>query len=609
MTVVWSVTASAAFLLGLVHLSRWTMDRRAWADLTFSVVSFCFVGVAFTELQSMYARTPDQWAFWVRWCHAPLFGAIAGTVLFVRLYFGTGRIWLAASVIVLRVVIVILNFASDSNVNFEHVNSLAHINFLGQSITVVGDAVTGRWQFLATLSTVLLVAFIVDATLAKWRQGGAENRRRAAVIGGGVLLFVAIASVYTQLIIWRVVTLPFLITPSFAVALLAMAYELSRDTLRAARLARELEESRRRLELAAGAADLGLWEWDSHTNRVWATRQAHAIFGFEEGEMDRIEHWFGRIYPEDAARIRPAMQAALEIGREHSAEFRICPPGTGVRWITALGRAEKSGTGPGTLMRGVIRDVTERRLAQNESAELRRELHHVGRVSLLGQLASALAHELSQPLGAILRNTEAAEYVLASAAPDREELKAIIADIHRDDRRAAEVIDRLRALLKRRQMDLQPVGVEALLEDVIALVRSDAASRHVSVECAVEPGLPEVAGDRVHLSQVLLNIIINAMDAVMELEPHCRRVSVSARAAGASCVEIDVADSGAGIAPDNLARVFDPFFTTKAAGMGMGLSVSRTIIEAHDGQLTAASGESGGALFRVTLPVARSAAT
>jgi len=253
-------------------------------------------------------------------------------------------------------------------------------------------------------------------------------------------------------------------------------------------------------------------------------------------------------------------------------------------------------------MRGVIRDISGQRRVQDESQELRRELTHTGRVSLLGQLASSLAHELSQPLGAILRNAEAAEIVLGDAAPDIEELKAIVADIRRDDHRAGEVIDRMRALLKRRQLDLQPVAVEGLLNDVVTLVRSDAASRHVEVVCSAEKGLPPVMGDRVHLSQVLLNLIINGMDAVRERPVADRRVAVAARRGADGAVEIAVSDSGAGIPPDSLPRVFDPFFTTKATGMGIGLSVSKTIVDAHGGKIGAENGGAGGAVFRILLP-------
>lgn len=600
--IIWTVIGSAATLLGFLHLSRGLMDSGSRFDLLFAVAAFAFVGVAYTELRSMYAPTPEAWAFWIRWCYVPLTAMIVALVLFVRDYLGTGRDWLAAILIGLRGLILALNAAHSPNVAFDRVDSIVRMPFLGDTISVVGRAETSSWQWLGTLATLLLAVYVVDAAATLWRRGGTEERRRAAVIGGAILLYAGIGGVYVQLVIWGFTRLPLLITPTFGLVILAMAYELSRDTLRAAGLARELRESERRLELAANAAELGLWEWNSRTNRVWATGQARRIFGFDDHEPHGIGDWLARIHPDDVQWIRPASAAAIEAGAEKHAEFRVCPPGGGTRWVAAHGRAEASDRGDGTLMRGVVRDISEQRRTLDESQELRRELTHVGRVSLLGQLASSLAHELSQPLGAILRNAEAAEMILGDAAPDIGELKAIVTDIRRDDHRAGEVIDRMRALLKRRRLDLQPVAVEGLLNDVVTLVRSDAASRQVAVTCSTEKPLPPVMGDRVHLSQVLLNLIINGMDAVMERPAADRRVAVTARRSADGAVEIAVSDSGAGIPPDSLPRVFDPFFTTKDGGMGIGLSVSKTIVDAHGGKIGVENGAAGGAVFRILLP-------
>jgi C4-dicarboxylate-specific signal transduction histidine kinase len=238
----------------------------------------------------------------------------------------------------------------------------------------------------------------------------------------------------------------------------------------------------------------------------------------------------------------------------------------------------------------------------HETQELRRELAHVSRVSVLGQLASSLAHELSQPLGAILRNSEAAELLLGEPQPDLEELKAIVADIHRDDRRAGEVIHGLRALLKRRQMEAQPVTLESLVGDVASLVRADALTRHVALEWFVERDVPPVTGDRVHLSQVLINLIINAMDAVMDRPATERQVAVGARQGPDGSIILSVQDNGRGIPPEHLPRIFEPFFTTKDSGMGMGLSVCRTIVNAHGGTLSVEDVAGGGARFEMRLP-------
>jgi C4-dicarboxylate-specific signal transduction histidine kinase len=227
---------------------------------------------------------------------------------------------------------------------------------------------------------------------------------------------------------------------------------------------------------------------------------------------------------------------------------------------------------------------------------------------MMGQLASALAHEINQPLGAILRNAEAAELFMQDASPDMEEIRAIVADIRKDDQRAGAVIDRMRSLLKRQPLDTRTLDVGELIRDVRVLVKADAAARQVKLEVGVPGDLPPVRGDRVHLQQVLLNVILNGMDALSGASGTESRISVIASRNGSQTVEIAVSDTGSGIPADKLVHIFDPFFTTKPNGMGMGLPISRTIIEAHGGRFWAENNASGGATFRFTLPIAEEVA-
>jgi len=242
--------------------------------------------------------------------------------------------------------------------------------------------------------------------------------------------------------------------------------------------------------------------------------------------------------------------------------------------------------------------------AHLEMRRLQNEIAHVGRVSMMGQLASSLAHEINQPLGAILRNAEAAELFLECKNPDLEEIRAILADIRADDQRAGSVIDRMRSLLKRHVLETQLLDLGEVVGDVAQLARPDAASRRVALTVEVPDILPPVRGDRVHLQQVLLNLIVNGMDALNGSGPENRRVTVRARVDAAQKVEISVSDTGHGIAAAKLSQVFDPFYTTKADGMGMGLPISRTIVESHGGRLWAENNKSPGATFRFTLPLA-----
>ena len=249
------------------------------------------------------------------------------------------------------------------------------------------------------------------------------------------------------------------------------------------------------------------------------------------------------------------------------------------------------------------RDVILSRRARLEVAELRAQLAQAERVTAMGQLASTLAHELAQPLAATAANVDAARAQLKREKPDIEELGSILDDIGKDDRRAVEIIDHMRQLFKRRTIELQPLSVEEVVQDVVSLVRPEATSKHVALRLLMQPGLPHVFGDRVHLSQVLLNLLMNGIDAVQSRPPDARTIVVEARSVDAKReVEIAVRDSGPGI-PDSMAdQVFRPFFTTKSDGMGMGLTLSRTIIEAHGGRLwTDRMTPQGGAVFRFTL--------
>jgi PAS domain S-box-containing protein len=249
------------------------------------------------------------------------------------------------------------------------------------------------------------------------------------------------------------------------------------------------------------------------------------------------------------------------------------------------------------------RDITELKHAEKELAATRLELTHAARLALVGELTASVVHEIEQPLAAILTNAGAGMRLTKNGAehPERMELHETFSDIHDESSNAAQIIERLRTLVRKRPLELRPLDVNEVAGDVVRLVAADAHRRRVTIRAELVPGLPEIAADRVSLQQVILNLILNAMDAMDPVAAAERRIVVCTRHAETG-VEVAVSDTGRGIAPDDLPKLFDAFFTTKKDGLGLGLAIARSIVEAHSGRIWAEDNAGPGATFRIALP-------
>ena len=255
-----------------------------------------------------------------------------------------------------------------------------------------------------------------------------------------------------------------------------------------------------------------------------------------------------------------------------------------------------------TLIAALLSQRRRRRLAEQAEQAHRASLAHASRLAVAGELTGAIAHEINQPLGAILSNADAGDLLLDSGVDRRNELRAILADIRRDDLRASEVIQRLRDLLGKQKFERKELDLNDVVNDLESILRAEARRRGVGLEIRPAPETLAIMGDRVQIQQVLINLVLNAMDAVVEL-PEARRTVVVSVAKGAGGAVLAVRDRGRGIAPEHRAKLFESFFSTKPSGMGLGLSITRTIVEAHGGRIRAESGPEDGTVFQVELPL------
>jgi PAS domain S-box-containing protein len=320
------------------------------------------------------------------------------------------------------------------------------------------------------------------------------------------------------------------------------------------------------------------------------------FFGRRREEL--IGRKFVELIPEAARHVALRHVASIvskprAVGFEHEV---VLPDGT-VGWQHWIDHPVSASDAPVMELQGIGRDITDRKRAE----EANQKLAHASRLAAMGELTASIAHEINQPLGAILANAEAAELLLEAGPGRLDDVRRILADIRKDDLRASEVIRRMRELLRHRPLERQPLDPNEVAADVLKLLGADAARRGVAMETDLAPALPPVHGDRATLQQVLLNLLLNGMEAMVDTPASRRRLALRT-ARDATGVEVAVTDSGHGLDPGTLPRLFESFFTTKRDGMGMGLSIARSIVEVHGGRIWAENRPEGGATFRFTLP-------
>jgi PAS domain S-box-containing protein len=362
-----------------------------------------------------------------------------------------------------------------------------------------------------------------------------------------------------------------------------------------------LKESEERMTFTAASANIGLWQFDQATNELWATEHCRALFGLESNVPLTRDTFLRAVYPNDRAIAMASLREASKIDQSAINDVRVILPDGQVRWVRVRARTHSKTDAPDRLS-GIFIDITDQKTAEAEAALQRQEVAHLMRVSVLGELSGAIAHEINQPLTAILSNAQAALYMLGKSSPDLAEVRAVLQDIVHEDNRAGEVIHRLRNLIRKGEKESERIDLNDLVNSTIALLNSELIGRRVNIKLDLASVLPATFGDPVQLQQVLLNLVMNAMDAMASTPMAQRLVTVSTHATRTGPVEVRVKDCGCGIRADDKGRLFEPFYTTKDHGLGLGLAICATIVHAHEGDLTLTNDDGGGAVAVFTLP-------
>jgi two-component system, LuxR family, sensor kinase FixL len=853
----WSMDAALCFTLAGIYLLVWCKQRDGWVHLLFVCSAVAAGVIAGVELTSMRVETTAQYGALLRWAHLPVWMLIVSVVWFVRLYLRAGRLWLAWSICGLRTLALVLNFVFTPNLNYREITSLQHLQWWGGETVSAPVGVPNPWTLIGQLSVLLLLIFLVDATITVWRRG---DRRRALIVGGSAISFIALSLGDSVLVIWGVIESPFFISFPYLGIVAAMGYELSSDLLRAVQLAQRfqaseaaLRESEARINLVSNAANLGLWLWNIRDDKLWVTEKWRRLLGFAESEPVSFDRVLQVVHPEDRERMKQLVQHAFEgSGGEYENEYRITRPDGSTCWIAGYGSVELDERGKPAFARGVSRDITKRKIAEEELREsearfrtvadaapvliwmsgldklctffnkgwldftgrkleqelgngwaegvhaddlahcldiyknsfdarqpftmeyrLRRndgeyrwvldsgtprfapdgaflgyigsciditerkrteekfrlvldavpnamimvdsagminfasvstatvfgyslseligsnietliperfrdrhggyrkgfhsqpssramgagrdlfgrrkdgsefpvevglnpirteqglfvlasviditarkqaelehlrqnmELARVGRVAVMGELAASLAHEVNNPIGAMVANASAGQRLITAGKVEIGELNDLLTDIAADGRRAGEIVQGIRNMVRKGKVRRSLIQIDDTIRDLLRIVHAEAVGRDVTVTAEVDSDVCRVLADRVQLLQVFLNLTLNAFEAMSAMRPDARHLVIHAGGNGNGEIVVSVRDSGPGFPGGMVEQLFEPFFSTKAEGTGMGLAISRSIIEAHGGTLSGENCDNGGACFTVRLPEAK----
>jgi PAS domain S-box-containing protein len=386
----------------------------------------------------------------------------------------------------------------------------------------------------------------------------------------------------------------------------ALYFDLQRENTDRKRAQGELRRSEAFLAEGQRISHTGSWAWNISTgNLVWSEEHSR-IFGFDPEEADpTFQLFWDRVHSEDRSLVRQTLDGAIRERSSFALEFRIDLPDGSRKHLHGVGHPVLNAAGDLDEYIGTTMDITERKRGEDALRNAQADLARVARLMTMGELAASIAHEINQPLTGVVSSGNACLRWLANDEPNLDEARAAAERIVKDAHRAGEIIRSLRTLVAKSGPEMTQLDINDAIREVLVLMRSELRQHDVSLETALSDSLEPIMGDRVQLQQVILNLIMNGIEAMSANMRQPRVLQVLSQSEGPGALLIAIADSGPGLAPETIDRLFDPFFTTKPTGMGMGLSICRSIVDAHGGRLWASRQSPRGAVFQFIVPTAQ----
>ncbi len=602
--IAFSIVAGVALSISVTHALLWLRRPSEKAYFFASIMSFAAGISALLEMSLSKTADVQTANVLLLWMNSVIFLLLVAMVWFVHSYLKLSRSWLLYAITAIWTLCVIINWAFPGNLTFSNLEMMrANVSGWGETwYQPVGKK--NPFVVLADFATLLIIFFVADATVRSFR---AKDRRKSTVVGGSILFFIVVAGVQTPLIDANILQTPYMLSWAFVAIAISLGIELVDQALKTIALRKQVEESEGRWRTLLENVDLGVVGLTTDGKINFTNRFIEKLLDYSPDEL--LGNNLVDMVP---AQWRDAIQQRLHLAktkgpRKHTEIPLVAANGETkhIRWST-VGLYNNGGEINGFM--AICEDVTALKHTEAELRTSERTIERFDRAAFLVEIGSSLAHELNQPLAAILSNAQAGKRMLSFDPIPVDEITEILTDIADDDVRAGQVIRSMRRLLQNADMKFVETELGYVISQVHQILSGELAQARIAFNVDIPDELPKILVGKIEIQQVIMNIVGNAIQALKTANTPSPAICIKARANGKKvCVQIH--DNGPGMDKHTRSQLFEPFFTTRSDGLGMGLSISQRIVELHGSKLKCRSKPKEGTLFEFEVPIAGEAKT